>query len=100
MATSVFLSEFSIEPYEKIRVIELTEEPSPTCTGFLPPSCPCGAVAIAFVWAKRSEKFAREYLNPVVFTFAMLFDSTSIATWCDWSPETPENNDFNIFSSL
>jgi hypothetical protein len=55
-------------------------------------------VAIWFVCARRSEKLAREYLNPMVFTLAILFDSTSIAIWCDCRPETPENKDFNMIN--
>jgi hypothetical protein len=65
-------------PWVWIVSIVETIMPRPTCCGFTPPTSSVGLAAPERVWESMSWKFTRPFLNPVVFTLAMLLPRTSI----------------------
>src|SRR5690606_22733864 len=76
IARSIVLPVPSNAPWVNIVCTLVMAEPLPTRSPAITPP-------------RMSEKFARDALNPVVFTLAMLSLMTLIASEWEWSPETP-----------
>src|SRR5690606_17718357 len=71
--------------------------PRPTCFALTPPLTPSsGAVTPLTVWLKISENITRQYLKPIVLTFAILLPITSSFVWKPLIPETPEYIDLSM----
>ena len=87
IAISNSLSVCFKEPSEKILLIAVGRTPSPT-------SIPVGLLVTSLVdvpaycdtWYIRSANSARDFLNPIVFTFAILFAVVSICVCIDNIP--------------
>src|SRR5450755_2911658 len=70
-----------------------TWTPRPIWAGLTPPVVAFGAPADRRVWLRVSSNSTELDLKPVVLTLAMLFDTTSINSWCARRPLMPENRE-------
>src|SRR6185437_4551436 len=77
--------------------------PWPNCCETAAVSTPLPTAVLetpSWVWAKRSANSARDSLNPVVLTFARLFEVTLRSVLAALMPERARSNDMARFSSI